>query len=120
MAYQWALVDDLLASHVASRSFPGAVALVGSATGLLYQSSVGSLTYDLPPPATPTTLPATTVDTIFDMASLTKVLITTTAVMIQNQVCSLRWPFRIHSARTCKGGFSRRFFCFCLFLFFFT
>ena len=54
--------------------FPAAVAEVGTSAGVLWREAVGHFTYD---PASP----PTRVDTVFDLASLTKVLATTPLVM---------------------------------------
>lgn len=61
--------DEIRAGHV-----PGAVVLVGDRDGVLYRRAFGART--LQPARQPMTA-----DTIFDLASLTKVLATTTAVM---------------------------------------
>ena len=58
------------------RAFPAAVVEVGDATQPLWQHAIGRLTFD-------TDAPPTTIDTIFDLASLTKVLATTPIVMQQ-------------------------------------
>ena len=57
-------------------AFPAAVVEVGDATRPLWRKAFGRLTYD------ETSSPATD-DTIFDLASLTKVLATTPLVMQQ-------------------------------------
>jgi CubicO group peptidase (beta-lactamase class C family) len=58
----------------ADRAYPAAVVEVGSTEGLLWRHAFGQLTYEADSPAT-------TPDTIFDLASLTKVLATTTLAM---------------------------------------
>jgi len=58
---------------VAAGTFPAAAADVGSSAGPIWQDALGTLTVD--PPV------AATVDTPYDLASLTKVLATTTVVM---------------------------------------
>ena len=64
----------LLAAGVADRAFPAASVEVGRQDGALWRHSFGALTYDPDaPPATDTT--------IFDLASLTKVIATTTLAM---------------------------------------
>jgi CubicO group peptidase (beta-lactamase class C family) len=63
----------VLERGIAARTFPAAAVEVGSTAGTLWQDAVGTL-------ATDPFLPAA-VDTPFDLASLTKVLATTTIVM---------------------------------------
>jgi len=65
---------DVLRSGVAARVFPGACAEVGTADGAVWQGQAGSLTYE--PGATPVTA-----DTVFDLASLTKVIVTASVAM---------------------------------------
>ena len=67
-------VSNILINAAASRAFPAAVIEVGRAARPEWRQAVGTLTYD---PASP---PARE-DTIFDLASLTKVLSTTPLVM---------------------------------------
>lgn len=64
------VVEDALASRV----FPAAAAEAGSSAGARWRHATGRLTYDEDaPPAGP--------DTLFDLASLTKVIATTTLAM---------------------------------------
>ncbi|MEQ1896405.1 MAG: serine hydrolase domain-containing protein [Vicinamibacterales bacterium] len=65
---------EVLAAAVAARAFPAAVAEVGSRTEVRWREAFGSLTYDRG-------APAATLDTPFDLASLTKVLATTLCAM---------------------------------------
>lgn len=78
----WGALDDVLLAEIANHTFPGCTALVATqAGGLLYNTALGTFTYGAEPaPLSPPHTPMTT-DTVFDMASLTKVLATTTAVM---------------------------------------
>lgn len=69
-------VPRILRKAVADRVFPGAVVEMGNATQPLWTEVAGHFTYD--PEA-----PPTTADTIFDLASLTKVLSTTMLAMQQ-------------------------------------
>ena len=55
-------------------AFPAAVAEIGSREAVFWRDAVGRLSWDLD-------APATTIDTIFDLASLTKVIATTTLAM---------------------------------------
>jgi serine-type D-Ala-D-Ala carboxypeptidase len=66
----------VLEQAIEARAFPACVVEVGDAAGILWREAFGRLTYQ--PGA-----PATREDTIFDLASLTKVLATTTLVMEQ-------------------------------------
>jgi CubicO group peptidase (beta-lactamase class C family) len=59
---------------IARRAFPAAAVEVGTARAVLWREAFGHLTYDAD-------APATRLDTIFDLASLTKVIATTTVVM---------------------------------------
>lgn len=69
-----AAVGGLLADFVADGAFPGAVVAVGRDRGLAYLEAVGHLSAAREQP--------TSVDTIYDVASLTKVVVTTTLAMI--------------------------------------
>jgi len=70
-----AAVDGVIAKAIADRQIPGAVLLVGRGSEVLYKKAYGNRA--LAPAVEPMTL-----DTIFDMASVTKVVATTTSVMI--------------------------------------
>ena len=63
------------AHAISDKKLPGAVVLVGQGERTLYQKAIGQRS--VAPSAEPMTL-----DTIFDLASLTKVVATTTSVMI--------------------------------------
>src|SRR6187402_951267 len=65
-----ALVDDA----IAAKQLPGAVVVVGHADRILVREAIGSR-------ATLPALEPMTLDTVFDAASLTKVVATTTSVM---------------------------------------
>ncbi|MDT8323730.1 MAG: glycoside hydrolase family 3 N-terminal domain-containing protein [Bacteroidota bacterium] len=67
-------VDSLIGSQIAARSFPGGQLAVLCGGRVLYSRNYGALSYDsASPPVTDTTM--------YDIASLTKVVATTTAVM---------------------------------------
>ena len=72
----FAAARAVLQSAIEDRTFPAAVIEVGTSTQLLWREAFGALTYDAGTPATRD-------DTIFDLASLTKVLATTPLVMLQ-------------------------------------
>ncbi|HEY3698501.1 MAG TPA: exo-beta-N-acetylmuramidase NamZ domain-containing protein [Spongiibacteraceae bacterium] len=67
-------IDQLTQTQVRAGKIPGAVVIVGSGDKILYRKAFGYRTRQ------PKPLPMST-DTIFDLASLTKVIATTTAVM---------------------------------------
>ncbi len=70
----WARIDDLVREAMAAKSTPGAGVVVGQGDKTLYERAFGFRA----------TVPAEepmTLDTVFDLASLTKVVATTTAVM---------------------------------------
>lgn len=70
-----------------TRVFPAATAEIGSSAGPLWTTAVGRLTYD-------TAAPPTTIDAVFDLASLTKVLSTAViaAVLVEQQRLALDQP----------------------------
>ncbi len=68
-------IEALVREAIAEKKLPGAVVLVGRGDRILYQKAIGNRA--LVPAAE-----AMTVDTIFDLASLTKVVVTTTSVMM--------------------------------------
>ncbi len=70
----FARVTSLLRDAVDRRVFPCAVLEVGSRDAVAFAGAWGALTYD------PTAAPAT-LETVFDLASLTKVIATTTVLM---------------------------------------
>jgi uncharacterized protein YbbC (DUF1343 family)/CubicO group peptidase (beta-lactamase class C family) len=74
-AARLARIDGLVEEAIARQEMPGAVVVVGSADGVEYAKAFGRRAVD------PATEPMT-LDTVFDAASLTKVVATTTAVMI--------------------------------------
>ena len=69
-----ALLDPIVKKSVADGNIPGAVLLVGHNDHVIYRKAFGSRSLE------PTREPMT-VDTIFDLASLTKCVATTTAMM---------------------------------------
>jgi CubicO group peptidase (beta-lactamase class C family) len=72
--YDFSTVDRIIDDAVAERVFPSAVLVVGDSNDVIYQNAYGRLTYD--DDARPTTL-----STIYDLASVTKVIATTSAIM---------------------------------------
>jgi CubicO group peptidase (beta-lactamase class C family) len=79
---------EILLHGVLDRAFPAAAAEVGRREGPIWSRAFGALTYE--PDAVETTS-----DTIFDLASLTKVIATTTLVMRGVDDGSLRLDARI-------------------------
>ena len=71
---QFARIDELMADGIAAKAAPGAVVLIGRADQTVYEKAYGTR-------ATVPSREAMTLDTVFDLASLTKVVATTTAVM---------------------------------------
>lgn len=67
-------VDKLIEDGIRSQAFPSAVLVVGNSKGIIYQNAYGRLTYG-------EESEATTIRTIYDMASVTKVIATTAAIM---------------------------------------
>ncbi len=65
---------EILLHGILDRAFPAASVEVGRTKGALWRRSFGALTYE-------TGAPDATDDTVFDLASLTKVIATTTLVM---------------------------------------
>jgi CubicO group peptidase (beta-lactamase class C family) len=64
---------DVLVAAQAAGIFPAASAEVGTSADVIWRDSLGALTFDDPTPVDPGTL--------FDLASLTKVIATTTVIM---------------------------------------
>src|SRR5258708_23059104 len=69
-----AVLDPIVQSAIQNHEIPGAVLLVGHDGHVIYRKAFGNRSLE------PTRAPMT-LDTIFDIASLTKVVATTTAVM---------------------------------------
>jgi CubicO group peptidase (beta-lactamase class C family) len=72
--YDFTPVDKIIDNAIAAQTFPSAVLVVGNSKEILYENAYGRLTYD--DDAKPTTL-----KTIYDLASVTKVIATTSAIM---------------------------------------
>jgi CubicO group peptidase (beta-lactamase class C family) len=73
-AFRFSRVRDLLQDAIRREVFPCATIEVGRTNEVLFQDACGRHTYAH-------TAPVATIDTIFDLASMTKVLATTTIVM---------------------------------------
>ena len=70
----FALADAVIRDAVAARVFPAATVEVGMRGAVAWRAAFGRLSYD-------DRAPETTIDTIFDLASLTKVIATATLAM---------------------------------------
>lgn len=73
--YDFSKVEKFINESIANSSFPGAVLLVGNRDSIIYQKAFGHFTYDKNSQEVSTS-------TIYDLASLTKVIATTTAIML--------------------------------------
>jgi uncharacterized protein YbbC (DUF1343 family)/CubicO group peptidase (beta-lactamase class C family) len=90
-------IEPLVTQAIAEKKLPGAVVLIGRGDRILYQKAIGNRA--LVPAVEPMTL-----DTIFDLASLTKVVATTTSVMILLEEGRIRLSDRVS---TFIPGFER-------------
>lgn len=75
--------QTILREAIASHAFPAAVVEVGTHRAVLWREAFGALVYD-------TSAPPTIPETIFDLASLTKVIVTTTLAMQHVDASRLR------------------------------
>ena len=89
-ASRLASVDAVIEQAIRDKQIPGAVLLVGRGREILYQKAYGNRS--LAPQVEPMTL-----DTIFDLASVTKVVATTTSVMILVEEGRIRLTDRVAS-----------------------
>jgi uncharacterized protein YbbC (DUF1343 family)/CubicO group peptidase (beta-lactamase class C family) len=83
-------IESLVEEAIAEKKLPGAVVLVGRGERTLYQKAIGNRA--VVPSVEPMTL-----DTVFDVASLTKVVATTTSVMILLEEGRIRLNDRVSS-----------------------
>lgn len=74
-AKRLSVIDSIVADSIAKKQMPGCVVCVGRSTGIVFLKAYGKKS--LQPVETPMT-----VDTVFDMASVTKPTATATSVMI--------------------------------------
>ncbi len=73
-AYDFSRIDDIVSNGIINKAFPGAQLLVGTDKDIIYVKSYGNFTYDdFSNPVTD--------ESMFDLASLTKVVATTSAIM---------------------------------------
>ena len=73
--YSFKEVEIVVNKAIEDKAFPGAVVLVWKDGNILFEKAFGRFTYD-------TSSAKVTINTIYDLASLTKVIATTTAAMI--------------------------------------
>lgn len=73
-AQQFRTVDSVIYSAIRNHVFPGAALLIGNADGVIYKKAFGHYTYDI-------NSPLITNESLFDLASCTKVFATTSCVM---------------------------------------
>jgi uncharacterized protein YbbC (DUF1343 family) len=90
-------IEPLVRQEIEQKRLPGAVVLIGLGNRIVYQRAIGSRAQ------VPAREPMT-VDTIFDLASLTKVVATTTSVMMLIEQGKLRLVDRV---ATFIPGFER-------------
>jgi uncharacterized protein YbbC (DUF1343 family) len=90
-------IEPLVQQAISEKKLPGAVVLIGRGDRTLYEKAIGHRA--LVPSAEPMTL-----DTIFDLASLTKVVATTTSVMMLVEEGKIRLNDRVS---TFVPGFER-------------
>ena len=90
-------IEPLVRHDIEQKRLPGAVVLIGVGDRIVYQKAIGDRA--LVPAREPMTL-----DTIFDLASLTKVVATTTSVMLLIEQGKLRLIDRVS---TFVPGFER-------------
>ena len=90
-------IEPLVQEAIEQKKLPGAVVLIGRGDRILYQKAIGNRA--LVPAVEPMTL-----DTMFDLASLTKVVATTTSVMMLVEQGRVRLSDRV---ATFIPGFER-------------
>ncbi len=85
-----ALIGPLVEAAIKDHQLPGAVVLVGRRDAIVYQKAIGNRALE-------PTVEAMTLDTIFDLASVTKVVATTTSAMILIEDGRIRLNDRVAS-----------------------
>ena len=83
-------IDELVQEAIRRRELPGAVVVVGHGEEIAYQKAFGNLAVEPAPEVM-------TLDTVFDLASLTKVVATTTSIMILVEEGRIRLTDRVAS-----------------------
>lgn len=92
----WSELDDIIDDAISQGAFPGAIQLIATKDKILFQSARGTFTYGEPAPATGTN-PAVTSDTLWDLASISKVFGATTAAALLYQNGDLDLDARVSS-----------------------
>lgn len=92
-------MDQLLATAISKKIFPGGVVYISDAGKCIYHKAFGSYTYD------DSSLPISE-ETLFDCASLTKVLVTTTIaiLLVQDGLLTLSLPVAYYIPEFAHGG----------------
>jgi CubicO group peptidase (beta-lactamase class C family) len=72
--YNFSSVEKIIEDGIRTQAFPSEVLIVGNSKQVIYENSFGRLTYD-------DNSEITTLRTIYDLASVTKVIATTSAIM---------------------------------------
>jgi len=72
--FDFSNADKIVENGISEQAFPSAVLVVGNSKGVIYQNAYGRLRYDAGSEIT-------TIRTIYDLASVTKVIATTSAIM---------------------------------------
>ncbi len=101
-----ALIDSVVSAAIKDLQLPGAMVLVGRRDTIVYQKAFGNRSLE-------PSVERMTLDTVFDLASLTKVVATTTCAMILIEDGRLRLNERVASyipgfERYGKGGITIR------------
>jgi len=73
--YSFSQVDKVINNGIEDNAFPGGVVLVWKDGNIIYEKAYGNFTYDK-------SSPKVNINTLYDLASVTKVVATTTATMI--------------------------------------
>lgn len=86
-AYEWSETRKIINSAIENKTLPGAVLIVGNKSDILFHEAFG--TSDL--------ITTNTTKTIYDLASLTKIVTTTTSIMILEEQGKLSLSDKISS-----------------------
>lgn len=112
LAVSWDDARMVIEKAILNRTFPGAVALVGNSSGIVFAEAFGKYTYGALPPRSPSHIPVGIVPpmemrTLFDMASCTKVIATTSAIALMYQSGYLSLDDKVASADLLGPQFAR-------------
>jgi CubicO group peptidase (beta-lactamase class C family) len=96
--YDWSGAESVVAAAIKNGAMPGASwAFLGPEGNVIGMGSAGHFTYGLPPPLNGGSVPKTEFDTLYDMASCTKVVAATSTVALLYQRGFLPLDTRIDS-----------------------